>query len=463
MPIKTHSRPPSPRTRGKNWIASSLKAKTPLSLINPRIGYEMKLFSELSLFARRENRDPDVISNITAPWMWGLLAGLTICLAAVMYWGFYGTLVDTTSGSGIITRAQGVNSVVAKTSGTIEFLDIKPGTPITPNQILGRVYNPEVFFNIHKLQIEQKELQERAEMIQAGMNDLFQKRETAEQSKNQIIAELVQELKENRERMQEMVHIQRELRTKGVISKSDYYNILGQNVSNENSVANTLISQLESMYAQEESRWKQEESHIKLRGELFAKRQEVDLVLKKNQESIWLRSDVNGVVLELFKHPGDPVNTGERIASVSASNDDRSIRTIAYVSASEGKKVRPGMSVYFSPAALPAADHGYIMGVVVSTSLFPVSYESIHAELKNSDFAKTLTREGAVMRVEVAFLPSDQTVSGVKWTSLSGAGATIEPGMVGSLLINTDYRRPISYVLPYLREHVFGIGKKRKE
>lgn len=422
----------------------------------------MKLFSEFSLLDRKEYREPDVISNVTAPWMWWLLVGFTICLAAVAYWGFLGTLVDTVSGNGITTRAQGINSVIAKTSGTIEYLDIKPGSPIVPNQVLGRIYNPEVFFNIHKLQVEQKELQERTKKIQAGMDNLFQQRKHAEQEKSKIIGELIKIIQENRRRMQEMVEIQQELRSKGVVSKTEYYNTLSQNVSNENSVANTLISQLENMYSQEESRWQLDESHIKLQGELFTKQQEVELVLKKNQDSIWLRSEMYGVVLELLKHAGDTVASGEQIAITSTSDDDRNIKVIAYVSAADGKKVRPGMSVYFSPAALPAADHGYIKGVVVATSLFPVSYESIYAELKNNDFAKSLTVAGAVMRVEVEFLPSDQTASGLKWTSQNGATATIEPGMIGSLLVNTEYRRPISYVLPYLREHVFGIGKNQK-
>ena len=62
------------------------------------------------------------------------------------------------------------------------------------------------------------------------------------------------------------------------------------------------------------------------------------------------------------------------------------------------------------------------------------------------------------MRVEVDFLPSDQTRSGLQWISRNGMAATVETGMVGSLLINTEYRRPISYILPYLREHLFGIG-----
>ena len=360
----------------------------------------MKLFSELSPFRRNEKQEPDVISNVTSPWMWGLLLGFTVCLAAVVYWGFFGTLVDSVSGTGVIVRTHGITSVTAKTSGSIEYLDIKPGSVIIPNQILGRIYNPEVFFNIHKLQVEQRELQERTEKIQAGADSLFRKRKEADRKKNELIEHLVSLMEENRRRLLELVEMQKQLRDVGVLSKVDYYNILSQNVSNENSVADTLITQLQDLYEQEESVWQQQENHIKLQGELFAKQQEVELALKSNQELTWLRSDNKGIVLELLKHAGDPVTDGETIAIVSAGGDHvKNIRLIAYVSASDGKKVRPGMSVYFSPSALRAADYGYIRGIVSSVSLFPVSGDSISAELKNRDFAGSLTRNGAVMRV----------------------------------------------------------------
>ncbi len=410
-----------------------------------------------------ESREPDVISNITSPWMWGLLLGFTISLVAVVFWGFFGTMVDSVTGTGIVIRTHGIYSVTAQTSGTIEYLDIKPGSVIVPNQILGRIYNPEVFFNIHKLQVEQKELQERAGKVQTGTDALFKKRKEADQKKNQLIEKLVAMMEENRQRLHELVEMQKKLRDVGAASKVDYYNILSQNVSNENSVANTLISQLQDLYSQEEALWQQEENHIKLQGELFSKQQEVDFALKSNQEQTWLRTDNKGIVLELLKHAGDPVTNGESIAIVSAGDDHaKNIRLIAYVSASDGKKVRPGMSVFFSPSALRAADYGYIRGIVASVSLFPVSSESISAELKNRDFANTLAQGGAVMRIEVDFLPSDQTRSGLLWTSRNGRDASVETGMVGTLLINTEYRRPVSYILPYLREHLLGIGKEQE-
>ena len=341
------------------------------------------------------SREADVISNVTSPWMWMLLLGITVSLAAVIYWGFFGTLVDSVSGTGVVVRTQGISAVTAKSSGTIEYLDIKPGSFLVPNQILGRIYDPVVFFTIHKLRVEQKELEERTAKIQSGTDALFLKRQESDRKRNELIENLVRLMEENRGRLRELVSMQKELRDIGIASKVDYYNILSQSVNNENSVADTLITQLQDLYEQDESIWQQEENHIKLQGELFAKQQEVELALKSNQDLTWLRSDSRGVVLELLKHTGDPVTAGETIAIVSAGgNHQRNIRLIAYVSAADGKKVRPGMSVYFSPSALRAADYGYIRGVVASVSLFPVSCDSISAELKNRDFAGTITQGG---------------------------------------------------------------------
>ncbi len=412
---------------------------------------------------KSRNQDPDVISDVTSPWQWGLLLGVTVSLAAVIYWGFFGTLVDSVSGTGVVISTHGIKVITSMTSGTIEYLDIKPGSVIVPNQILGRIYNPDVFHNIHKLQIEQKELQNRIQKLLVGHTSLLNKRKEAEQQKRKLIEEILSQMQKNRARFHEMVETQKKLNESGITSKVEYYNILNQNVSNENTIINTLISQLQSIYEQEATNWEKEENQIKLQGEQFSNQQEVELALRNYQEQIWLRSESYGVVLELLKHPEDPVSAGENVAIVSSGEDEvGNIRLVAYVSAVDGKKVRPGMSVYFSPASLRAADYGYIKGIVSSISLFPVSSASIAAELKNPDFATSMTQSqgGSVMRVEVDFLPTDQTKSGLQWTSKNGINESIEPGMVGTLLINTEYRRPMSYILPYLREHVLGIGKK---
>ena len=136
----------------------------------------MKLLSELSN-RRNELREPD---NVTSPWMWVLLVGFTVCMAAVVYWAFFGTLVDSVTGSGIVVRDRGVSSITDKSS-------------------------------------------------------------EADKRKNEFIDHLVTLMKQNRDRIQELVEMQRKLSEKEITTKVDHYNVLSENVSNENQLANMLL------------------------------------------------------------------------------------------------------------------------------------------------------------------------------------------------------------------------------
>lgn len=139
----------------------------------------MKLLSELSN-RRNELREPDVISNVTSPWMWVLLVGFTVCMAAVVYWAFFGTLIDSVTGSGIVVRDRGISSITAKSS-------------------------------------------------------------EADKRKNELIDHLVTLMKQNRDRIQELVEMQRKLSEKGITTKVDHYNVLSENVSNVNQLAKMLL------------------------------------------------------------------------------------------------------------------------------------------------------------------------------------------------------------------------------
>lgn len=195
-----------------------------------------------------------------------------------------------------------------------------------------------------------------------------------------------------------------------------------------------------------------------LRNTLERKEQELELERHFFRESIWLRSNSDGIVMELLKGPGDAVKAGDTIALLSRS-EQKFRKVIAFVPIEIGKKVKPGMSAYFAPGSLKPQDYGYVRGVVRETSQFAVNSDSIVTELKNRDFAAAVSRSGVQARLVIELLPDRKTVSGLKWTSRNGAGAMVDSGTVGQVIINTEYRSPISYVIPFFREKVFGIGR----
>ena len=187
-------------------------------------------------------------------------------------------------------------------------------------------------------------------------------------------------------------------------------------------------------------------------------RQELKLERRFFRESIWLRSNSTGIVTELLKAPGDAVKAGDHIALLNRI-DHGQRKLIAFVPIEMGKKVKPGMSAYFAPGSLKPQDYGYVRGIVQETSQFAVNSDSIVTELKNRDFADAVSKSGVQARLVIEMLPDRATVSGLKWTSRNGATTAVDAGTVGRIIINTRYRSPISYVIPFFREKLFGIGR----
>lgn len=118
------------------------------------------------------------------------------------------------------------------------------------------------------------------------------------------------------------------------------------------------------------------------------------------------------------------------------------------------------MSVYFAPSSFHPREFGYIQGVVLDASPFAVSTASIEAELKNPDLARAIGGKNVQMRIVVELLADRKAPSGYKWTSKNGAPSPLEAGTFGSLLINAEQRAPVSYIIPYIRHSVLGVGKK---
>ena len=71
--------------------------------------------------------------------------------------------------------------------------------------------------------------------------------------------------------------------------------------------------------------------------------------------------------------------------------------------------------------------------------------------LRNKALADELSSQGAPLEL-VAELVADRTVSGYKWSSPSGPPLGIFGGTMCTASIVTETRRPISYVIPFIKK-----------
>ncbi len=128
----------------------------------------------------------------------------------------------------------------------------------------------------------------------------------------------------------------------------------------------------------------------------------------------------------------------------------------------DAKKIKTGMSGFFSPSAISANDYGFLRCVVREISNLPVNAESIQAELMNSSLTQMITSQTAMVRVVLELIPDKNSKTKFLWTSRNQLDTEITGGMLGTLMINTKYRAPASYIVPAVRKIFHGDTLKEK-
>lgn len=164
-----------------------------------------------------------------------------------------------------------------------------------------------------------------------------------------------------------------------------------------------------------------------------------------------------GRVLEIRAAAGTVINAGSPIISLGPPSRQTSdlLEAMIYVPAEEGKKIRPNMRVELTPSTVERAEAGFIPGRVVSVSEFPVALEGMRKTLGSESLAEALVTDEAMIEIR-ALLESDPTsTSGYRWSS-KDPQIVIENGTLSTVQIITEERRPISLILPWLKQTVSG-------
>ncbi|MEM1283241.1 MAG: hypothetical protein AAGG81_06775, partial [Chlamydiota bacterium] len=129
-----------------------------------------------------------------------------------------------------------------------------------------------------------------------------------------------------------------------------------------------------------------------------------------------------------------------------------------YTSSSDGSKVKVGSDAYLELTLVDPQKFGYLKGVVTSVSQYPVSDSRIFSVVHSEELLAFLKAENnAVIELVVNPVRDPDTPSGFSWTSGKGPNIEIQTGLLASVRVTVDKRRPISYIFP---EWWFSIQSK---
>jgi HlyD family secretion protein len=151
-----------------------------------------------------------------------------------------------------------------------------------------------------------------------------------------------------------------------------------------------------------------------------------------------LADQLAAVSLALDRHRAAP-EPAEAEAAAPPAEDP--LLVAVFMDAAAAKRVSPGMEILVSPGSVERARFGSARGEVTEVSESPVTTALAGALLDN----------GSVVLLIARLTPDPSTDSGFQWTTASGPPGRLTPGTPVTAQVIVERRRPITWLLPALR------------
>ncbi len=421
-----------------------------------------EIFRKVSLDRLSSPEQLDVLMKVTSPIGWLSLFSVGFLLVVALFWGFYGSIATSIAGKGIMVKTGGVLDAESSASGQVTAIYVSVGDVVAKGQLLARVAQPKLLSILNADKSQLRELKQEYEKI-ANFNTHNLKEKFEYYSKQRAdYQHSIQLAREQLSWYDEKLGNQEKLLLKGLIRKQDYlatqkdiFNLKEAIEKTQRDLKQLSIDELELKQKQDMELLSKRQQIAKLQTQISD--EEDDFELKSR-----VTSPYTGDVVEVIAMEGALVNAGDKIVTLELAGEAiMDLVTALYVSAEDGKRVKPGMKVHISPSTVKKEEWGYMLGIVTNVSAFPATQKGMLRNLQNQKLVDVFSAGGAPIEIQADLIPDPHTKSGYKWSSPKGPPISIEHGTVCSATIAVEEQPPISMVIPLFKKHVLGIGLAR--
>jgi len=408
------------------------------------------IFRNVALERLASPEQLDQVLRMTTPKGWLGLLGIYMVVVTAVIWGYQGSIPTSAMGQGVIVRTGGVLNVVTRGSGLVVSLNVAAGQRIQHDQVLATVAQPELLEKTKVLReemAEAREQQERTLRLHTGSVKLQIEALERERANSET---QISELSAQAELAKEDIPVEDQLLAKGLVTKQQTITARQKLVGIQDQIEEVRahIKQLEAQRFSLESQPQQEDLEMKLRVSTLERSLagiEKELSMAQNVVSPYA-----GEVLELKVYPGSTVVEGQPIVSIQP--DRQNLELLAYVPAAQAKDVKTGMEVQVAPSSVKREEYGFMTGRVTFVADYPATSAALMRNFQNELLVSALSSSGPVTELRVVLDPDESTPSGFRWSSSRGPLITISSGTICNVQIVTHRQKPITLVLPYVKE-----------
>jgi len=410
-----------------------------------------KLFRKVALERLSSPEQLETLIRVVTPNAWLALAPLGAIILLAIAWGWFGSIPTKASGKCILLNPTGVADVASAVSGRIIEIPVKIGDSVKQGQEVARVAQPELVDRIEKAEARLRELEGQGRVVES-----FSQR-------GEVLT--VQTLQQNRTNLQrqleaalarahlaaERVTVQSKLLEEGLVTAQTVVTTEQEKVQAQLEAENlrNQIKQLELRQLESDKQSRSEVATIKT--QISEARRNLDSLLEARKEAATIVSPYNGRIVELKAGPGMLINQGGAVLTVERAGAIGGLEAVIYLSAAEGKKVRPYMISQIVPSTVRREEHGFMLGKVSYVADYPATLQSMMLLLQNDGLVHDLAGDAAPIEVRATMLPANNQ-SGYQWSSAAGAPVTLSSGTLCRAEIVIERQRPMSLVIPILRK-----------
>jgi len=410
-----------------------------------------QLFRKVALERLSSPEQLETLIRVVTPNAWMALAPLLALIVLALAWGWFGSIPTKAAGKCILLNPTGVADVASAVSGRLIDIPVKIGDSVTQGQEVARVAQPELMDRIDKAESRLRELEGQGKIVQAfsAKGEALTAQSLAQNRSNlqrQLEAALA------RARLAaERVTVQNRLLADGLVTAQTVVSSEQEKVQAQLEAENlrNQIKQLELRQLESEKQSRNEVANIET--QISEAKRNLDSLLEARKQAATILSPYAGRVVELKTGPGMLVNQGSPVLTIERAGTKGSLEAVIYLSAAEGKKVRPDMVGQIVPSTVRREEHGFMIGKVSYVADYPATPQSMQLLLQNDALVRDLAGDAPPIEVRAAIQPAANQ-SGYQWSSAAGAPVTLSSGTLCRAEIVVERQRPISLVIPIVRK-----------
>jgi len=407
------------------------------------------MFRKAALTKLASPEQLDSLMQVTTPKGWiALLASIVLILAGLL-WGIFGRTAERVSGAGILLKEGGIFGIESRGNGIVSEVLVNVGSLVRPGEVVARISQTGVPQEIDQTESLLTELRANR---QRSLSLIQRNREaelrTLAEDRTRFAASRAA-LENQIKFLEQRLRAQTEAAESGLITRDQV-----QGTAQELEAArSSLISnqgQMMQIAAREATIHNQAEQQVfTLDQEIRRNERQLELTRLRFADSTEVTSPYSGKVISRLLDPGQEVHQGAAVLYIELT--EQPLQAVVYIPL-QGARIRPGMTAQMSPEGITWEEYGYMLGVVEAVNQGPSNPEAMNRILRNQTLIQQFTASGGVYEVRVRLLVDSATPSGFKWTSRQGPPMKIGSGILLRVQIPVIEKRPISLVIPTVRE-----------